>query len=88
MTTEGSVYQRKDSRWVAQYKDARGKTRYIYRKTRAEAKQTLRQALKDRDDGIIPPSKMTVGLYLDEWIEDRRDTISRRTWITKSQSYA
>ena len=24
MTAEGSVYRRKDGRWVAQYKDARG----------------------------------------------------------------
>jgi hypothetical protein len=33
MTAEGSVYQRKsDGRWVAQYKYARSKTRYIYRK--------------------------------------------------------
>ncbi len=35
MTAEGSVHQRKsDGRWVAQYKDARSKTRYIYRKSR------------------------------------------------------
>jgi integrase len=81
LTAEGSVYQRKDGRWVAQYKDARGKTRYIYRKTKQEAKQALREALRDRDDGIVPPSKMTVGMYLDEWLEDRRETLSRRTWV-------
>jgi integrase len=80
LTAEGSVYQRKDGRWVAQYRDARGKMRYLYRKTKAEAKKALREALKDRDDGIIPPSKMTVGIYLDEWFEDRRETISPRTW--------
>ncbi len=80
MATEGSVYQRKDGRWVAQYHDARGKVRYIYRKSKAEAKQALTAALKDRDDGIIPPSKLTVGLYLEEWFEDRRNTISPRTW--------
>ena len=80
MATEGSVYQRKDGRWVAQYRDARGKVRYLYRRTKGEAKQALREALRDRDDGIIPASKMTVGLYLDEWFEDRRNTISPRTW--------
>ena len=50
MGTEGSVYQRKDRRWVAQYTDAKGKTRYLYRKTKGETKQALREALKDRDD--------------------------------------
>jgi hypothetical protein len=81
MTAEGSVYQRQsDGRWVAQWKDARRKTRYIYCKSKGEAKQALREALKDRDDGIVPPSKMTVGIYLDEWLEDRRETISPRTW--------
>jgi hypothetical protein len=81
MTAEGSVYQRQsDGRWEAQWKDARRKTRYIYCKSKGEAKQALREALKDRDDGIVPPSKMTVGIYLDEWLEDRRETISPRTW--------
>jgi integrase len=80
MTAEGSVYQRKDGRWVAQYKDARGKTRYIYRKTKAEAKKALREALRDRDDNIVPPDKMTVGIYLDEWLDERKNTVSLRTW--------
>jgi hypothetical protein len=62
MATEGSVYRRKsDGRWVAQHKDARGKTRYIYRKSKGEAKEALREAQRDRDDGIVPPSKMTLG---------------------------
>ena len=64
MPTEGSVYQRKsDGRWVAQHKDARGKTRYFYRKSKGEAKEALREALRDGDDGIVPPSKMTLGVY-------------------------
>jgi len=46
MTAEGSVYQHKDGRWVAQYTDARGKLRYLYRKTKTEARKVLRQALK------------------------------------------
>ncbi len=83
MPTEGSVYQRKDGRWVAQFTDATGKARYIYRKTKNEAKQALQEALKDRDDGIAPPSKMMVAAMLDEWLEDIRDTVSYRTWINQ-----
>ena len=83
MTAEGSVYQRKDGRWVAQYRDARGKVRYVYRKTRGEAKKALREALRDRDEGYVPADKLTVGLYLDGWMDERRDTVTPRTWRTQ-----
>jgi hypothetical protein len=63
---EGSVFLRADGKWCAKYKDARGKCRYLYRMSKAEAKEVLRQALKDRDEGIIPPSKMTVTNLLDD----------------------
>jgi integrase len=80
MATEGSVYQRKDGRWVAQYRDAKDKVRYFYRKTKAEAKKALREALQDRDEGFVPADKLTVGLYLDEWMDERRNTVRARTW--------
>ncbi len=84
MAIEGSVYQRrKDGRWVAQYRDASGKVRYLYRKCKQEAKQALREALTDRDEGIVPPSKMTVGTLLDEWLEDISGDVSRRTWVNQ-----
>jgi integrase len=78
--SEGSVFQRADGRWVAKYKDAHGTWRYIYRKTKAEARQALRQALKDRDEGISP-NKLTVSAFLDSWLEDVRDGVSYRTWL-------
>src|SRR5918999_2761268 len=80
MTAEGSVYRRKDGRWVAQYKDAIGKVRYVYRKTRGEAKKALREALRDRDEGYLPADMLTVGLYLDGWMDERRTTVSSSTW--------
>ena len=84
MATEGSVYQRrKDGRWVAQYRDISGKVRYLYRKTKAEAKQALREALTDRDNGIVPPSKMTLEIYLDGWMNDRRNTVSPRSYVNQ-----
>jgi len=80
MATEGSVYQRKDGRWVAQYRDAKDKVRYIYRKTKQDAKKALREALRDRDEGFVPADRLTVGLYLDEWMDERKNTVSHRTW--------
>jgi integrase len=81
--SEGSVYQRKDGRWVAKWKDANGKWRYLYRKTKAEAKKALRQALKDRDDDIIPADKLTLADALDAWLESIRDCVSLRTWTNR-----
>lgn len=81
--SEGSVYQRADGRWCAKYKDTTGKWRYLYRKSKGEAKQALRAALKDRDDGFIPPSKMTLSALLDEWMEDTKGTVSHRTWLNR-----
>jgi integrase len=79
--SEGSVFQRADKLWCAKYKDANGKWRYLYRKSKADVKKALRQALKARDEGIIPPSKVTVGALLDEWLEEVRDDVSHRTWL-------
>src|SRR5215203_4366478 len=80
MTAEGSVYQGKDGRWVAQYRDAKDKVRYVYRRCKADARKALREALKDRDEGYVPADKLTVGLYVDGWMAARRNTVSGRTW--------
>lgn len=54
----GSVYERKDGSWVAQY---RGK--YRYAKSKQEAKRKLRQLLTQADE--IKPSNITVSKALD-----------------------
>jgi integrase len=81
--SEGSIYQRKDGNWCGKWKDATGKWRYLYRKTKAEAKAALRAALQDRDDGIVPASKMTVDALLDEWLDELAGTVSYRTWLNR-----
>jgi integrase len=79
--SEGSVFVRgSDGRACAVYRDTKGKTRYLYAKTKTEVRRKVRQALRDRDEGIIPPSKMNVGNLLAEWLEDSKDSVSLRTW--------
>lgn len=78
----GSIYQRKDKRWCAQYRDADDRSRYLYRKTKALAKEVLRDALKDRDDGISP-SKLTVNDVLAHWLEESKHEILGRTWSNR-----
>jgi hypothetical protein len=82
VATEGSVYQSKDKRWVAQYTDAKGKVRYIYRKPKPEAKSALRDALRvlqptigmmhESSDGLSRPYRHLQGIdhptILGEWV--------------------
>lgn len=79
MNDNGSVFRRSDGRICAKYKDATGKWRYMYRSTKTEAKAALREALKDRDEGISP-SKLTVKDILVSWLEEGKHEISARTY--------
>src|SRR5215212_1679324 len=81
--SEGSVYRRKDGRWCCKWKDANGRWKYRYRKTKPEAKEALRQALRDRDDNIIPADKLTLSAAMDMWLENMEGTVSHRTWTNR-----
>jgi integrase len=78
---EGSVYQCKDGRFVGEYNDANGKRRYVSGKNKAEVRAKLREKLTERDKGIVVDAGgLTVGMYLDQWLESTRDTVSLRTY--------
>jgi len=79
---EGSVYRRKGGRVVGEYEDANGRKRYITSKTKTktEMKALVRKALEDRDNGITHDSdNLTVGTYMERWLESTRDTVGLRT---------
>ena len=81
---EGSVYRRKDGRWVGQYLVYTGKGqkyKYIYGKTRQAVAQKLTQAMADRDGGLVfDAGSLTLGEYLDRWLNDSvRDSVKQRT---------
>jgi integrase len=59
---EGSVYQRKDGYWVAQYNG-----QYRYAKTKKEAKKKLLELVK-AGEVHKPESKITVSAFMDRWI--------------------
>ena len=72
---EGSVFRRKsDGYWIAKYRVAAGRWKYLYRRSKGEARKTLREALKGRDDGIVPVGKMILNDLLDSWLEDLEGT--------------
>jgi integrase len=78
----GSVYQRKDGRWVGKFRDVKGSWRYVYRKTKAEAKEALKEAIRDQEEGISP-DRLTVTDYLEDWLENQKGVVSVRTLIVK-----
>jgi integrase len=82
---EGSIYRRKDGRWVGQYSvyTATGpKYRYLYGKTRAAVAEKLTKAMADRNGGLIfDAGNLTVGEYLDSWLSDSvRGTVRPSTF--------
>ena len=82
---EGSIYRRKDGRWVGQYTiyTAMGpKYRYLYGKTRAAVAEKLTKAMADRNGGFIfDAGNLTVGEYLDSWLSDSvRGTVRPSTF--------
>jgi integrase len=81
---EGSIYRRKDGLWVGQYTvhiPEGTKTKYIYSKTRKDAATRLAKAISERDGGLVfDAGSLTVGSYLDRWLDAIRDTVKQRTW--------
>ena len=67
---EGSVYQRKDGTWAAQYiPDGSTKPKYLYGKTENEVKKKLREFKKEvAKNGYTEIQKITVKEYMDKWL--------------------
>ena len=66
---EGSIYQRKDGRWVAKYKSVNMlKPCVVYAKSESEAKRKLRELKKDAAKGIAECKKMLFCDYAERWL--------------------
>lgn len=70
---EGSIYQRKDGRWVAAvtfWEGGRRRRRAFYTPTQEEARRRLTTAQKSHDDGLpLPLERLTVAAFLGQWLE-------------------
>ncbi len=77
---EGSIYQRRDGRWVGQY-EAEGKRRYVYGQDREAVRAKLTKALADRDAGLVFDSRnLAVSEYVPLWLDSIREAVGPRTW--------
>jgi integrase len=72
---EGSIYQRKDGRWVSEvqlgYSKGKRDRKFVYGKTRKEAADKLTDILNKQKIGLpIIADKQTVQQFLEQWLED------------------
>src|SRR5438270_12230442 len=67
---EGSVFKRKDGRFVAQLRLENGKKQQRYFKTEKEAHVALRKMLQEKEQGmLLTGPQQTLKAYLDQWLE-------------------
>lgn len=85
---EGSIFQRKDGRWVALlnlgWANGKRSRKSYYGETRKEVQEQLTKALSDIQKGLpLVGEKQTVGDYLDWWLENvAKSTVRPSTWIS------
>lgn len=68
---EGSIYQRKDGRWVASITLEGRKRKTFYGKTRKEVQEKLKTALHEQKQGTLATGpQQTMRQYLEHWLEE------------------
>src|SRR5215475_4129225 len=78
---EGTIYKRQDGRWVSSVTLPGGKRKYFYGRTRQEVAQKLTMGLKARLDGMpLPSEQLTVGRYLQDWVQTTKTRVRLTTW--------
>jgi integrase len=85
---EASIYQRKsDGRWVAAITVPGKRQRFLYARTREEARQKLRDAVRKQEQGLpIAVKRRTVGEFLDTWLEEAvKPSVRPRTYDSYAQ---
>jgi integrase len=67
---EGSVYQRKDGRWVAAVSVGGTERKSLYGKTKKDVLEKKTKALRDLQQGVpLPNDRRTLGQFLAIWLE-------------------
>lgn len=83
---DGSIYQRSNGRFVGEYTDANGKRRYVSGKDKNDVKAKLKEALKNKDEGVsYDAGTLAFGDFLDRWLGSTKGTIRERSWIRYEQ---
>ncbi|MGX5694801.1 tyrosine-type recombinase/integrase [Agromyces soli] len=90
---EGSVYQRKDGRWVGSTyvlrPDGARRRKEVYGRTRSEVNSKLRELIASTERGIpMAGTSWSVSAYADHWLENgvralRPSTQSNYAWVLR-----
>ena len=68
---EGTVRERKDGRWEATMSLPGGARKSYFGKTKQDALVKMRSGQRNVQDGLpLPPERLTLGAYLERWLED------------------
>jgi integrase len=81
---EGTIYQRKDKRWVGMYTvdtlDGT-KRKAVYGKSKKEVRVKLTEAISNRDKGLVfDAGNVSISEYLDRRLETIQSMVGERTW--------
>lgn len=84
---DGSLRKRPDGHWEARYTvtDLSGEPvrKAVYGKTQKEVREKLKAVLADYDYfGYKEPEKVTLGEWMDSWLESRRLSLSQSTYTS------
>ena len=79
---EGTIYERPNGTYAATFTLETGKRKTIYAKTRKEAREKLRKALYDQQQGtLITAPQQTLAQFLTDWLENtQRESVRPRTY--------
>ena len=68
---QGSVYVRRDGRWVGQVLLPTGGRKYVYGRTQREVTDKMAKVVADAGAGVMPaPERLTVGDVLHQWLTE------------------
>ncbi|HVB61435.1 MAG TPA: tyrosine-type recombinase/integrase [Ktedonobacteraceae bacterium] len=80
---EGSIYQRKDGRYVASISLGHRKRKYIYGETRHEVQEKLKVVLREQQQGtLVTAPQQSVKQFLERWVEQAcKPTVRIMTYV-------
>jgi integrase len=81
---EGSIYQRKDGRWVGAVTESDGTRKYFYGRTSAEVRARVLEARSNLQKGvpISMDGRKKVRQFLDEWLASIKSSVRPKTYVT------
>jgi integrase len=81
---EGSIYQRKDGRWVGAVTESDGTRKYYYGRTSGEVRDRVLSARANLKKGlpISMDARKSIRQFMDDWLASIRPSVRPKTYVT------